>query len=232
MEKIFFNWSSGKDSAFALYKLIKQKEHSVKLLQTVISEDLERVTMHGLRQSLLLSQLKSIGLPYDILKLPSSPSMEVYNALMHQQTEKLKVDNFTMAGFGDIFLEDLRKYRETQLEKVGIKSIFPLWKEDTTTLIQDFTKIGFKTIVICINNDLLDKSFLGREIDENFIRDLPSNVDPCGENGEFHTFCYAGPIFSTPVQFTKGETTYKEYPNPEDNTKKGIGYYFLDLIPV
>lgn len=190
--------------------------------------------MHGLRRELLEQQAKSLRLPLTTIELPEEPSMEEYNQLMTRTVTDLKSQGYTSCAFGDIFLEDLRAYREEQLKPYAIKCHFPLWKKDTKAIINDFIQLGFKAIVVCVKSELLDKSFVGREIDEKFISDLPFNVDPCGENGEFHTFCYDGPIYSEPINFDIGEKVFREYKNPkkesasEENT---IGFWFCDLIP-
>ncbi|MEM8906907.1 MAG: ATP-binding protein, partial [Bacteroidota bacterium] len=146
-------------------------------------------------------------------------------------------EGFEHCGFGDIFLEDLRVYREQQIQPFGITCAFPLWKKDTRTLIKEFLTLGFKAVIICLNAEKLDESFIGREIDENFLQDLPSDVDPCGENGEFHTFCYDGPIFEKPIKFVKGEPTWRAYDVPQSDgdgttkTTQSGGFWFLDLLP-
>jgi uncharacterized protein (TIGR00290 family) len=154
--------------------------------------------------------------------------MAEYDGLMEETVEELRKEGFTHAGFGDIFLEDLRAYREKQLNNLGIKSVFPLWKRDTTQLIHEFINLGFKAIVICASDDLLGDNFVGTEIDKNFFESLPFGVDPCGENGEFHTFCYDGPIFSEPIKFTIGEKLLREYDKPNGEGK--TGFWFLDLV--
>ena len=188
--------------------------------------------MHGLRRELLEAQANAIAIPLQTIELPESPSMEVYNNLMQETVEGLVTDGYTHTAFGDIFLEDLRAYREQQLQPLGIQCVFPLWKKDTKVLLQEFLDLGFKAIVICTKAELLDASFVGRVIDEQFINDLPDTVDPCGENGEFHTFCYDGPIFKYPISFRTCKKTYREYPNPEkDVANKSMGFWFCDLIP-
>ncbi len=157
--------------------------------------------MHGLRRELLERQIEELGLPLTTIELPEQPTMDEYNNLMEQIVIKLKRQGYTHSGFGDIFLEDLRNYREKQLAHFSIKCCFPIWKRDSKELITEFIKLGFKAIVICIKSDLLDASFVGREIDANFIADLPANVDPCGENGEFHTFVMM-------VQYLKIQSLY------------------------
>ncbi len=231
--KTYFNWSTGKDAALAYYYLKKNNNYQINLLVTSINTHHDRVSMHGLRVKLLEIQAKEIELPLTTIKLPEEPTMEVYNNEMGKVVSHLQSQGYTHCGFGDIFLEDLRVYREKQLSPYGIKCNFPLWKRNSTVLIQEFIQLGFRAVVICIKSDLLDVSFLGREIDENFIKDLPENVDPCGENGEFHTFCFDGPIFKNPVKFTIGEKVYRAYKNPKkDNNNSSMGFWFCDLIPV
>lgn len=234
--KTYFNWSTGKDAALAYYHLQKDDRYQVDQFVTSVNAHHDRISMHGLRRELLVKQVQEIGLPVTTIELPEEPTMEEYNAQMERAVTKLQSAGYAHCGFGDIFLEDLRFYREEQLKKYDIKCLFPLWKRDTKELLEEFLDLGFKAIVICIKSELLDTSFIGREIDKNFIKDLPANVDPCGENGEFHTFCYDGPIFSNPVKFTIGEKVYREYKNPEKDTKAkkpdSMGFWFCDLIPV
>ncbi len=234
-QKTYFNWSSGKDASLALYHLSKQDALDVVTLLTCINSHHNRVTMHGLRRELLEQQAQSIGISLQTVELPKEPSMEVYNDLMTQTIIGLKSEGYSNCGFGDINLEDLRKYREEQLKPYTIRCHFPLWKKDTKKIIFDFLELGFKAIVVCIKASLLDKSFVGRTIDESFINDLPANVDPCGENGEFHTFCYDGPIYTKPVDFDIGEKIYREYKNPEKDDEQQvdsiIGFWFCDLLP-
>lgn len=236
--KALFNWSSGKDSTLALHYLLEQKTFKEIELFTSINKHFNRVSMHGIRTELVEKQAKSLGLNLNKLELPEMPSMEDYNQLMKEKLEHFTSNGFEYSIFGDIFLEDLRKYREEKLAEVGLKGVFPLWKKDTKELIQEFISLGYKTIVVCVNDSFLDKSFVGRIIDEQFIKDLPSNVDPCGENGEFHTFTFDGPIFKNPVDFEIGEIVYKTYPKPktddsEYNCSENIvdnGFYFCDLV--
>ena len=227
MRKTYFNWSTGKDSALALYYLQQQGNLKVDRLVTAINGHLDRVTMHGLKRELLLKQKDSIGLPLTTIELPEQPSMEQYNVLMAGTVNDLKKEGYKDCGFGDIFLEDLRAYREEQLK--GITCHFPLWKKNTKDLFIEFVELGFKAVVISLNGELLDASFAGRELDLEFLNDLPENVDPCGENGEFHTFCYDGPIFSKPVAFEIGEKVFKQYKKPNGEINEKTGYWFVDL---
>jgi uncharacterized protein (TIGR00290 family) len=239
MEKVIFNWSGGKDSAFALFKILQQKEYNPICLLTSLSEQHQRITMHGVRKELLIAQAENIGIALEIIEIPESPSMEIYEELMSSKLNTLKLQKPTASVFGDIFLQDLRDYRENKLAEVGLKGVFPLWNINTKELILDFLKLGFKTITTCVNDQYLDQSFVGRIIDEKFIADLPDNVDPCGENGEFHTFVFDGPIFKNPILFDKGEVVYRKYKpsNSNDSTcgeveiKNQPGFYYCDLIP-
>ncbi|VFA42458.1 Dph6-related ATP pyrophosphatase [Chryseobacterium indologenes] len=228
-----FNWSSGKDSALALYKILQENQYEVSTLLTSIHEEFQRVSMHGVHVSLLEKQAESLGIPLVKMELPKEPSMEEYQKIMSNTMAEIQALGVTHSIFGDIFLEDLRKYREQQLNAIGMQAVFPLWKKDTSRLIREFLDLGFKTIVTCVNGSYLDKGFAGRMIDHDFIKDLPENVDPCGENGEFHTFTFDGPIFKTPVAFEIGETVKKTYPKPKTDADKEDGEYvfwFSDLI--
>lgn len=210
----------------ALYKLLQDPKYKVEKLITTINSSFNRVSMHGLRLELLQAQAEAIGIPFQIIELPAQPDMDTYSRIMSETVDQLKKEGFTHCAFGDIFLEDLKKYREEQLSKYDIQAIFPLWKIDTSELIQDFIKLGFKAVTVCVNGELLDESFVGRELDKSFIEDLPESVDPCGENGEFHTFCYDGPVFKYPVHFDLGEKVHRTYPT----SAKEYGFWFCDLI--
>lgn len=233
LHRTYMNWSSGKDAALALYHLQKESLFQVEKLITSVNTHYNRVTMHGLRIELVIQQAKAIGIPLELIRLPKAPSMETYNEILTKKVGELVKEGYQHTAFGDIFLEDLRKYREEQLKPFGIKAHFPLWGRDTRNLMYELLELGFKAIVVCINGEKLDKSFVGREIDEQFIKDLPKNVDPCGENGEYHTFCYDGPIFSKPITFKKGEITKRTYPKPKTSSKnqaETIDFWFCDLL--
>jgi uncharacterized protein (TIGR00290 family) len=235
-QKTYFNWSSGKDASLALYYMQKDENFQVDQLLTSVNAYHNRVSMHGLRRELLEKQVEAIELPLTTIELPEEPTMEVYGNKMSHAVKNLQSLGYSHCGFGDIFLEDLRTYREEQLKSLNITCSFPLWNRETKELIKEFLRLGFKAIIICINAKLLDESFVGREIDQSFIDDLPSNVDPCGENGEFHTFCYDGPIFNQPIKFTIGEKIYKEYKSPnqadKDHHQDAVGFWFCDLLPI
>ncbi|WP_312400082.1 diphthine--ammonia ligase [Chryseobacterium sp.] len=231
--KAIFNWSSGKDSALALYKTLKQDQFEITSLLTSINKEFQRISMHGVHVSLLEKQAESLGFPLIKMEIPKEPSMEEYSEIMSKTMNEIQSQGVTHSIFGDIFLEDLREYREDQLQSIGMEGVFPLWKIDTGELIHEFLDLGFKTIVTCVNETYLDKSFAGRIIDKDFIKDLPKNVDPCGENGEFHTFTFDGPIFKNKIDFEVGETVKKTYPKPksDDNEKDGeYIFWFCELI--
>ncbi len=241
--KVIFNWSGGKDSALCLHKLLQAQEYDVMCLLTTISEQYQRISMHGVRTELLEAQAERIGLSLVKVSIPEMPDMEVYNKVMSEALKNLQSDGAIAAVFGDIFLEDLREYREKKLAELNIKGIFPLWKIPTDRLIREFIDLGFKTIVSCVNEQYLDKSFAGRVIDYNFIADLPPNVDPCGEHGEFHTFVFDGPIFKSPIPIEIGEVVYRSYPAPKQDhsTDKNVmqgtykesedyGFWYCDLF--
>jgi uncharacterized protein (TIGR00290 family) len=227
--KSYMNWSGGKDSALALYKVLRDPSLQVDALLTNVNSAYDRISMHGVRRSLLELQAAAIGLPLQTIELPEEPSMAAYEKAMLDKVTSLKHEGYNKSIFGDIFLEDLKLYREQQLSKVGIDCVFPLWKIDTAALIKEFIALGFKTIVVCVNEKFLDKSFCGRIIDEDFIKDLPENVDPCGENGEFHTFVFEGPIFKNTIPITNSKKNSNDncfQPTPVED----YGFYFCDLL--
>lgn len=229
-QKAIFNWSGGKDSALALYHTLNDSQFEIKELITTINADVERISMHGVRKAMLEKQVESIGLHLSIVSLPGELSMTDYDELMKSKLELARSNGITHSIFGDIFLEDLRNYREQRLSEVVLKGHFPLWKRDTTELIKEFLSLGFRTLIVAVDGSKLDKSFVGRELDMDFVRDLPDGVDPCGENGEFHSFVFDGPIFKWPVQFEKGEVVGKDYKLSRED-QATVTYWFQDLIP-
>lgn len=235
MKKAIFNWSGGKDSSIALHKTLNEKEYDISTLLTSVNKELGRVSMHGVRTSLLEEQAKQIGLPLSKLELPTELNMDEYNKHLNAQMEKFHQDGVTHSIFGDIFLEDLKAYRVKNLAKAKIEGVFPIWKIPTHRLMDEFLDLGFKAVVVCVNGDKLDQSFAGRIIDKDFVKDLPADVDVCGEYGEFHSFVFDGPIFKKPINFSVGETVLKTYPKPEKDD--GIHdnwdtkFYYTDIIP-
>ena len=221
-----FNWSGGKDSTLALHYVLHETGFDIRYLLTTVNEAYNRVSMHGVRESLLIAQADSLGIPLYQVRLPESPDMKAYEEEMNRHLIFLKGEGITHSIFGDLFLEDLKTYRETKLAEIDMKAIFPLWKRDTTEILNEFIALGYKTIVVAAKEGLED--FCGRIIDETFIADLPEGIDPCGENGEFHTFVFDGPIFKRAIGFTLGEKVLKTYPSPVgDGT---TGYWYIDLV--
>jgi uncharacterized protein (TIGR00290 family) len=229
MTRAYFNWSGGKDSALALWKVLKEKKFEIEYLLTSMNSFHDRISMHGVRRDLLEAQASSLNIPLTTIELPEESSMAEYETAIMNKVNHFKEKDITHSIFGDIFLEDLKQYREQKLATAGIQCVFPIWKKDTKQLLKEFVDEGFKAIVVCINERFLDKRFCGMMIDQNFINKLPSTVDACGENGEFHSFVYDGPIFKYRIPFVKGEMVYKEYTSP-GTTRKNDGFYFCDLL--
>lgn len=236
-DKTFISWSGGKDSSLALYRAL-QKGTKIGALLTSVNAAYNRISMHGVRRELLEQQALSLRLPLYTVELPEEPTMAEYESGLHRMSQRLKADGFTQAVYGDIFLEDLKAYRETQLAKLGLEGLFPLWKQDSGELMTSFLGAGFKAVVVCVNDAFLDRSFCGRLLDESFVKDLPAGVDVCGENGEYHSFVFDGPIFSTAVAFVKGAVVFKEYDSPRGaddcftSPRPRTGFYFQDLLTV
>jgi uncharacterized protein (TIGR00290 family) len=219
-EKVVFCWSGGKDSALALYELLRSGDYEVVSLLTTVATEFGRVSHHGVRAELLERQASAIGIRLHKLYLPSyTCTNEVYEAVMERAMLEYREAGVRTVAFGDIFLQDLREYRERNLTKVGMKAVFPIWRCDTSELIQTFIRLGFKARLCCVDGRKLNRSFAGRAIDADFIGSLPEGVDPCGENGEYHSFVYDGPIFSHPVRLAVGEVVLKDV------------RYFADLLP-
>ena len=202
---VLFCWSGGKDSAMALHALLQDPQVRVVALLTTVTEGYDRVSMHGVRRELLQRQAGSIGLPLHEVFIPSECVNSVYEARMEAALRGHFENGVRKVAFGDIFLEDLRDYREKNLARIGMTALFPIWKRDSRDLIDPFHAHGFRSIAVCVNPKLLDRSFAGRELDASFFADLPAQVDCCGENGEFHTFAFGGPIFKDAVRFQVGE---------------------------
>jgi uncharacterized protein (TIGR00290 family) len=233
--KAIFSWSGGKDSAYCLHKILSENLFDVKYLLTTLNHNFKRISMHGVREELLDAQADSIGIP--LLKVwVKEGTNDEYERQMREILLKAKSEDIGHVIFGDIFLEDLRVYRENNLAKVDMKAVFPLWKMNTTSLINDFINQEFKTVLCCTNDGYLGQEWVGREIDKLFVEQLPDNVDPCGENGEYHTFCYDGAIFKNKVNFILGEKVYK--PLEIKTTDNSVcssntitkGFWFVDLL--
>lgn len=240
MNKIpaIFCWSGGKDSAYCLHKVLQEELYEVKYLLTTINDTFKRISMHGVREELLDIQTDAIGIPLLKVKVSEGSNAE-YEKQMEATLLKVQAEGIRHVVFGDIYLEDLRNYRENNLKKLGMQGVFPLWKMNTKDLIHDFLSLQFKTITCCINDGYLAEEWVGREIDTSFVNQLPSGVDPCGEDGEYHTFCYDGPLFKKKINFIKGEKVYKaleiktaenDCVLPAESLTKG--FWFCDLLPV
>jgi uncharacterized protein (TIGR00290 family) len=218
-EPILFCWSGGKDSAMALHAVLSENTVRIAALLTTVTENYDRISMHGVRRALLERQAESIGLPLHEVRIPPQCVNPVYEARMEEALLLHYAQGVRRVAFGDIFLEDLRAYREKNLARVQMTALFPVWKRATRELAAHFIATGFRAIAVCIDPAKLDRSFAGRELDASFFRDLPPGVDPCGENGEFHTFVFDGPIFRAPIRFRKGEVVCRN------------NFVFCDLVP-
>ncbi len=215
------SWSGGKDSSLSLYELRTNKafeQIEIKALLTTLTKDYNRISMHGVRRDLLLAQSESTQIPLEEVWIPSKASNEVYQSEMSRSlSRKKKVDNISAVAFGDLFLEDIRAFREKLLGSIGLVCIFPIWQRDTKKLAQFFIKSGFRAIICTVDPKKLDPKFCGKEFDSNFLSEIPDEVDPCGENGEFHTFVYDGPIFRDKIEVEVGEVLERD------------GFYFADI---
>ncbi|MCX6956178.1 MAG: adenine nucleotide alpha hydrolase [Verrucomicrobia bacterium] len=243
-EKVVFCWSGGKDSALALHRLLQDGRYEVVALLTTCNEHYRRVSMHGVRLELLDEQERALGLPLEKIFVSRLSSNEEYVQKMAASLAAHRAAGVTACVYGDIFLEDLRRWREDHLARAGLRGIFPLWKIDSGELMREFIALGFGSVVCCANDAWLDWRAVGRNLDADFLRDLPAGVDPCGENGEYHSFAFAGPIFRQPVSFTVGEKVYRPleltHPrNPRRAADTGPspagpatrGFWFCDLLP-
>lgn len=215
---VLLSWSGGKDSCMTLFEL--QKDHTINIaaLVTTVTEGYDRISMHGVRRTLVEQQAAALELPLHKVFIPMSASTEEYEARMEEAFDVYWQKGITTVAFGDLFLADVRKYRETWLSRIAMHPIFPIWRRDTLALAKTFITLGFKAVVTCVDGRALTPDFAGRIVDDSFLRDLPPRVDPCGENGEFHTFVFAGPLFHHEVPFMLGEVVQRE------------AWYFCDLL--
>jgi len=218
-ETILLAWSGGKDSCMALYELQKAQRYEIAALLTTLTQDYDRISMHGVRRVLLERQAASLGLSLHQVYISRDANNEEYEARMREALLLYQNRGVRSVAFGDLFLEDIRSYRESRLQQIGMKSLFPLWGKDTAQLARAWIETGFQAIVTCVDSRALDGSFAGRLIDKDFLAQLPPHVDPCGENGEFHSFAFDGPLFREKVAFAVGEVVLRD------------GFYFCDLIP-
>lgn len=217
-EKVLLSWSGGKDSSMALYKIQQSHRYEVAALITTVTRDY--VSMHGLRSTLLEAQASSLGLSLEKVFISKNPSNDEYESQMEGILLKYQNHGVSSVVFGDIFLEDLRRYREDNLARIGMKGVFPLWGRDTSDLAHDFIDSGFRAVIICVDSNALYGRFVGRAFDKQFLSELPPAVDPYGENGEFHSFVYAGPIFKESILYAVGDVVLRD-----------SRFYYCDLLP-
>jgi uncharacterized protein (TIGR00290 family) len=217
VEPVLVCWSGGKDSAMALRASVAEPAWRVEALLTTVTDGYERISMHGVRRELLETQAESLGLPLEQVRIPIQASNAIYEEAMQRVLTRYHARGIRRVVFGDLFLEDIRAYRERNLARLGMQGLFPLWLKDTKALAREFIASGFRAILVCVDPTQIDPSFCGREFDESLLADLPPSADPCGENGEFHTFVYDGPIFHRRVKAVRGEVVQRD------------GFWFCDL---
>jgi uncharacterized protein (TIGR00290 family) len=218
-EKILLAWSGGKDSAMALGELGRSGGFEIAALLVTVTEGYDRVSMHGVRRALIERQAESLGLPLHEVFIPPECVNETYEARMKEALERWRREGVRRVAFGDLFLEEVRSYRERNLARLDMQGLFPVWGRDTRELARGFIRGGFKAVLVCVDTAQVAAEFAGRMYDEELLRDLPATADPCGENGEFHSFVFDGPLFRAPVAFERGEVVARER------------FRFCDLIP-
>jgi uncharacterized protein (TIGR00290 family) len=216
---VILSWSGGKDSCLALYELMKGEEFRVEALLTTVTRDYQRISMHGVRTELLQRQAESLGLPLHQVLISKDATNDEYEARMEEALSGYRENGIDTVAFGDLFLEEIKIYRDRFLARNGMAGLYPIWKRDTRQVIREFIADGFKTVIVCVDPKQLDASFAGRLIDEQLLSELPPGCDPCGENGEFHTFVFDGPIFCHPVRLRPGEIVFRD------------SFCFCDLLP-
>jgi uncharacterized protein (TIGR00290 family) len=219
-EPMLFSWSGGKDSAMALHALRAGGVHDVRALLTTVTEGYDRISMHGVRRALLERQAAALGLPLHVVEIPRACSNDDYARRMDTALRSHREAGVETVVFGDIFLEDVRRYREDALAAVGMRAVFPLWGRDTTALAAEFLAAGFRAVTACVDGHTLDRGFVGRELDAEFLAALPEGADPCGENGEYHSFVYDGPGFAARVEWVRGEEVLRDE-----------RFWYCDLLP-
>jgi uncharacterized protein (TIGR00290 family) len=204
-EPVVLSWSGGKDSTMAAYHLLASQKYEIRSLLTTVTEEYDRISMHGVRRELLEQQAESLGIPLHKINIPKDCTNEIYEARMRDALSHFKAQGITKIAFGDLFLQDVKQYRDERLAQAGMSGIYPIWMRDTDELVRTFIGLGFKAILTCVDTHAIDASFAGREIDHELLRDLPDGADPCGEYGEYHSFVYAGPIFNKAIACRAGE---------------------------
>jgi uncharacterized protein (TIGR00290 family) len=217
--KVLVSWSSGKDSAWTLHLLLQHGEVEVVGLLTTINQQFQRVAMHSTRRALVQAQAQAAGLPLREIQLPWPCTNEEYELAMGRACAQAVEQGITAIAFGDLFLEDVRKYRESRLQGTGLQPIFPVWGLDTKKLIEEMLDSGVRTRIVCVDPRKLPEHFAGKDISRELLASLPPGTDPCGENGEFHTFVYGGPMFSREIPIESGEIVHRD------------GFVFADVLP-
>jgi len=217
LNSVLMSWSGGKDSCLALYEIQRMQQYRVAALMTTVTSDYDRISMHGVRRALLEQQATALGMPlHQVVVTKDANNQEYEEKFIEACAAYPGIDSIV---FGDLFLEDIKAYRDQFLARHNLRGIYPVWLRDTTEFIKEFIALGFEAVVTCVDGEVLDRSFAGMVIDHNFVSTLPAQVDPCGENGEFHTFVFDGPNFKEPVRFTRGETVQRDR------------FWFCDLLP-
>jgi len=217
-ERVLVSWSGGKDSTMALHEVYTSKRYEIAALLTTVTEGYDGISMHGVRRELLERQAEMLQLPLKKVFISKGASNQEYESQMKSALQEFRKEGILFCVFGDIFLEDVRTYREKLLAEIGMRAIFPIWKRETAQLARSFIRSGFKAIVVCIDPKVIDKTFVGRMYDEHFLNDLPPSVDPCGENGEFHSFVYDGPLFKQRVMCSVGRIVLRD------------SFYYCDVV--
>lgn len=218
---IVLSWSGGKDAVLCLKRMVADDMATVECLLTVASEEYCRSSQHGVRIELVEEQARRLGLPLHTVWLPPAASLETYNRYMDDALTNIAARGIDTAAYGDVFLEDLRTFRERRLTRLGMTGRFPLWQQPTDKVARSFLDAGFRAVVVCVNAQKLDRNFVGRPFDHTFLDALPDGVDPCGEHGEFHTFVYDGPLFSDPVPIERGKVVYRTYETRTEEDPNG-----------
>lgn len=230
MMKIALFWSAGKDSAMALYLLKLNSEVKVLSLVSTLNSDYKRISMHGIAEEVLDRQALQLDFPLIKMWVPNHPDNSAYEEEFLKICEKLIESGVDTLAFGDIYLEDLREYRENLALKAGLKTYFPLWKRSANELKKILSDGGFEAITCCVQSDKLGKDWIGKQLNADFFRELPLGVDPFGENGEFHTFCYKGPVFRNSITYETGEVVFKPLQIKQADGAEDAGFLFMDVI--
>ena len=233
-EPVLFSWSGGKDSALALYEVLRGGQYEVVALLTTVAGQYGRVSHHGVREELLDLQAAAIGLPLDKLYLPVTDSPctnEQFEELMGNRLSRYRAQGVRKVAHGDLFLADLRAYRERNLARLDMEGLFPIWHRDTTQLVHEFARLGFKAYLCCVDQRLHGR-FVGRELGPELIAEFPSEVDPCGENGEYHSFVYDGPIFRSPLEIERGQVVVRDGRHYIDLLRRGAAEVAAAIPPV